>query len=689
MRSIRNIGIIAHIDAGKTTTTERMLFYSGKTHRMGEVDDGSATTDYLDQEKERGITITSAVVSLIWKKANINIIDTPGHVDFTGEVERSLRVLDGAAVIFSAVEGVESQSETVWHQADKYKIPRIVFINKLDRLGADFKSVVDEIKEKFSQHPLVVNIPFGYEDTFTGVADVIERKVYVWNRSTDGLNFEISSPQGKIAEEIEEQRNRLIDYLSDFSEKIAEQFISDGDAENSLIRSEIRKLVIQGNAVPVLCGASRRNIGVQPLLDAIVDYLPSPLDAKEIEVLTLKYSRPKKITLEPNAPFLGLVFKMILDEHVGKVHFIRVYEGTVKTKQPLKNLTNGKNEVIQKIFRIYADKRVERDSATMGDIVGVTGLKSSYTGNTISEDKRDFLLEEPSFPEPIVSVAVEPKTSANLDKLCETLGLFAQEDPTFRFAEDKETGQLIISGMGELYIDILAERLKRDFKIPVKLGNPRVAYRESVGRPNKTVSEVVKTLGGKKFLVRISLEVKPSEDHKNIFVVPKDWKFNDNAVVRKAVEEYAEEFKSYYFPGPIAGFPLMGVECRLYGVEAEDSINETVVLSSLEEVFEKACVAAEPLILEPLMSLEIFIPDDYFGEVIKSLHSLSADISHIEEKKKSKLIHAQVPLAKTFGYASSIRSLTKGKASYTMQFLKYEKLSEYDRNQLLKKICGY
>ncbi|MBN2363511.1 elongation factor G [candidate division WOR-3 bacterium] len=689
MRSIRNIGIIAHIDAGKTTTTERMLFYSGKTHKMGEVDEGSATTDYLDQEKERGITITSAVVSLLWKKANINIIDTPGHVDFTGEVERSLRVLDGSVVIFSAVEGVESQSETVWHQADKYKTPRIVYVNKLDRIGADFKSVVNEIKEKFSQFPLIVNIPYGYEENFTGVADVIERKILVWNRSTDGSSFEIKATDEKTTAEIENQRNFLIDYLSDFNDEIADQFINSGDADNDLIKSEIRKLTIQGKIVPVLCGASRRNVGVQPLLDAVMDYLPSPLDAKEIEVLTAKYGRSKKITLDPENPFLGLVFKIILDEHVGKVHFVRVYEGKLKTKQTVINLTTSKNEVVQKIFRIYADKRVERDVALMGDIVGVTGLKNSFTGNTLSEESRDFLLEEPTFPEPIVSVAVEPKASAHFDRLCETLNLFTQEDPTFKFAEDKETGQLIISGMGELYIDVLAERLKRDFKIPVKLGNPRVAYRESTGKTQKMTSDIIKNIGGKKHTVRVSLEVRPLENHKNVFIVPKDWKFNENNSVRKAVEEYAEEFKSYYFPGPIAGFPLMGVECRLLNVETDEDANETVVLSSLEEVFEKACAAADPVVLEPLMNLEIFVPDDYFGEVIKSLHSLSAEISHIEDKKKYKLVHAQVPLSKTFGYASAIRSLTKGKASYTMQFLKYEKLSEHDKDFLMKKIRGY
>ncbi|MBN1150442.1 elongation factor G [candidate division WOR-3 bacterium] len=688
MRSIRNIGVIAHIDAGKTTTTERMLYYSGKTHKMGEVDEGSATTDYLDQEKERGITITSAVVSLIWKKANINIIDTPGHVDFTGEVERSLRVLDGSVVIFSAVEGVESQSETVWLQADNYKIPRIVFVNKLDRTGADFKGLLDEIKEKFSQFPVVINMPYGEKENFSGVIDLIERKVVFWDKSSDGSTFKEKVPDESLSSEIEFQRNTLIDFLADYNEEIADQFINTGDADKELIKSEIRKLTISGKIVPVLCGASRRNIGVQPLLDAIIDFLPSPLDVNEIEVMKKRYGRIEKITLEQGNPFLGLVFKILLDEHVGKVHFVRIYEGNLKAKQTVKNLSSESNETIQKIFRIYANKRVERESAMMGEIIGVTGLKNSYTGDTLSDTERDFLLEKPEFPEPIVSVAVEPKVSAHLEKLCETLNLFTQEDPTFRFTEDKETGQLIISGMGELYIDVMAERLKRDFKIPIKLGNPRVAYKESIRKNHRALSDVSKTVGGKKYSVRITLEVKPLEDHRNVFVLPKDWEFGNNTV-KKTIEGYAEDFKTYYFPGPLAGYPLMGVECKLLKVETGEEVNETVVLSSLEEVFEKACTAAQPVILEPLMSLEIFAPDDYFGEVIKSLHSISAEISHIEDKKKFKLIHAQVFLSKTFGYASSVRSMTKGKASYTMQFLKYEKIDDDQTETLLMKIRGY
>lgn len=689
MKSIRNIGVIAHIDAGKTTTTERMLFYSGKIHKMGEVDEGSATTDYLDQEKERGITITSAVVSLIWKKANINIIDTPGHVDFTGEVERSLRVLDGAVVIFSAVEGVESQSETVWLQADNYKIPRIVYVNKLDRTGSDFQGLLDEIKEKFYQFPLIINLPYGENENFNGVVDLIEKKIFVWDKSTDGSVFKEKNPDESISREIEYQRNMLIDYLADYNDEIADQFINTGDADKELLKSEIRKLTISGKIVPVLCGASRRNIGVQPLLDAIIDFLPSPLDVNEIEVIKKRYGKIEKITLKQENPFLGLVFKILLDEHVGKVHFVRIYEGNLKSKQTVKNISSEKNEIIQKLYRIYANKRIERESAMMGEIIGVTGLKSSYTGDTLSDTQRDFLLEKPEFPEPIVSVAVEPKISSHLEKLCETLNLFTQEDPTFRFTEDKETGQLIISGMGELYIDVIAERLKRDFKIPIKLGNPRVAYKESISKKHRLLSDVSKTVGGKKFSVRITLEVKPLEGHKNIFVLSKDWEFGDNNVIKKIVKEYADDFKTYYFPGPLAGYPLMGIECNLLKIETGEECNETVILSSLEEVFEKACKAAQPIILEPLMSLEIFAPDDYFGEVIKSLHSISAEISHIEDRKKFKLIHAQVFLSKTFGYASTIRSMTKGKASFTMQFLKYEKINDSETEALLKKIRGY
>ena len=690
IEQIRNIGIIAHIDAGKTTVTERMLFYSGKTHRIGEVDEGTTITDFLEQEKERGITIESAVVSLLWKDNNINIIDTPGHVDFTGEVERSLRVLDGAVVIFSAVEGVESQSETVWHQADHYNVPRIVFINKMDRVGADFFSVINEMKDKFPQQQLILNIPVVVEDQFTGIIDLLTQQYQVWNSSDEGMTVssdKIPSDYQNLALKYHES---LMETLSDYDDKIAESYLEGKNINIENIKNTIRKLTIDNKIVPVLSGSAKKNIGVQPVMDSIADYLPSPNDFPEIKAINPEDNSICRIKTSPESPFLALVFKVVSDIHVGKLQYMRVYSGSIRNKVQVLNSSTGKKEIIQKIYAIYADKRVEVNFAKMGDIVEITGPKIASTGHSLTNYKEKYYLEKPVFPVPVVSLAIEPKSSSHLDKLYECLELLKQEDPTFKYSEDKETGQLIISGMGELYLEVLVERLKRNFGVPVNKGTPRVAYRESISSENVTSFEFSKIIGGKKYWAVVKIKVKPGSGLFCQFDIEKNLFSSFNKEIKVMLKNFEDSFKSTYIPGPLAGFPLMAISAQVTDLKInDDQIAEAVLDSALEIAFEKACQKADPVLLEPVMKMELFTPDEYLGEVMKSLNSLLAKVTSIEDRKTHKLIYSEAALSKTFGYATALRGLTKGKAMYTMQFSRYERLSPDEQQEVLKKFRGF
>lgn len=690
IENIRNIGIIAHIDAGKTTTTERMLFNSGKIHRMGEVDDGTTITDFLEQEKERGITIASAVVSLKWKDRTINIIDTPGHVDFTAEVERSLRILDGAVVIFSAVEGVESQSETVWHQADSYNVPRIVYVNKLDRMGADYNAVIDEMKDKFFQTPLILQLPIGKENAFKAIIDLVDMKKLIWNGESGKEEINICEISAEEMQIVKCYRDNLIEIISDHDDQIAETYLEGKEVDVDKLKKVIRDLTVQSIAVPVFCGASKKNIGIHPIMDSIVDYLPSPLDNPITKVISVKDNKIQDLKLTPDSPFLGLIFKIVSDVHVGRLLYMRVYSGSIKNKTLVKNTTIGKKEIIQKIFSVNANKKVEIDIASMGDIVEITGPKFATTGHTLTNYSENIYLEKLVFPEPVVSVAIEPRTSASFDKLFDVLNILSQEDPTFRFSEEKETGQLLISGMGELYLEVIVERLKREFNIPVNRGKPRVAYKESISLRNIVKDEFVRSIGGKKYIIDVELEVSPLNQRKCIFNIKRKLKNILPRYIKILIGKMENNFNLSYLPGPLAGFPLMGIEINLINLSFNDEqIVEAVLASAIETTFEKACSGAAPIILEPLMKIELFTPEEYIGEVMKSLNALFAKVTDIEDRNRYKVIHSEVPLSKTFGYTTYLRGLTKGKASYTMQFSRYEKLTDIEQKEILKKFRGF
>lgn len=689
IKNIRNIGIIAHIDAGKTTTTERMLYLSGKIHRMGEVDDGNTTTDFLELEKERGITIASAVVSLLWNNIDINIIDTPGHVDFTAEVERSLRVLDGAVVIFSAVEGIESQSETVWHQSDNYSIPRIVYINKLDRVGADFTSVVEGMSKKFDQNPIVLQFPLGEENDFNGIIDIIEKKKITWDKDTKGEKINISEIPKIMLKKTEEAYENIIDKLCDFNcDDILECYVNNKEITSTQIKKAIRKLTIEGKIVPVLCGSSKKYIGIQTLLDSIINYLPSPLDRNKINAID-EFKNNIKVPVSPESPFLGLIFKVSADPHIGKIFYMRAYSGYIKNKFSVNNTTVKKREIIQKIFYINADKRKEKNSCVMGDIIGISGLKHSSTGHTLSNFVDSFYLEKPIFPEPVVSLAVETRTNSDIEKLLNALELLSMEDPTFKYNEDKDTGQLIISGMGELYLDILVERLRRDFNIHVRKGNPRVAYKESISKKNISNFQGERIFGSKKYVFQVSMLVEPEEISGTKFLLDRNVDKIESIEVKKAILNCQNNLQNLIYAGPLAGFPLTAIKVELLEVEYEDeNIPEIVVSSIISDAFEDAIKKANPIILQPIMNLEVVTPEEFLGEVMRSLNSKLADITKIADRKNKKIIHSKIPLLKTFGYATVLRGITKGKATFTMQFERYKSLLQKDQTELLKKLKG-
>ena len=668
LSNVRNIGIVAHIDAGKTTTTERILFYTGKIHKHGDVHDGNTTTDFMIQERERGITIQSAAISCEWGKHAINIIDTPGHVDFTMEVERSLRVLDGAVCVFCAVGGVQPQSETVWRQADRYNVPRIAFINKMDRMGADFQRVVGELRDKLKAEASPVELPIGKEETFKGVVDLITMKGIIYDEASEGKTFTIGDIPGEMQEEAELARAELVEKIADLDEGVMETFLENGDLTAEEIYPAIRRLVVAGKMVPVLCGTSLKDKGVQPLLDAICAYLPSPLDRPSVAATDLKTGEIVLRKQSDDELLTSLVFKIATDPYVGKLFFVRVYGGTLKKGANAYNPRTKKRERIMKIVRLFADDQIEVDELKAGDIGALVGLKDCTTGDTLCAEMKPCYLERITAPQPVMFLAIEPKSSADKDKLVESMKSLAAEDPTCQVREDEETGQTILSGMGELHLEILVDRLKREFKCAANVGKPMVSYVETVTATGTTKFTFDRELGGKRHAVTLSLAVKPLERGEGIAIsLSRDFK---NTVPDKHLQDCVEQgLKDGILTGVLARYPMTDISVECLSAEVEDfEISDEVAFRSAAVMgFREAAEAASPEFLEPIMKLEITTPPESVGEVLGDLNSRRGVVLNMEQRADMQVVHARVPLAKLFGYATSIRSLTKGRASYSME----------------------
>ena len=668
LSNVRNIGIVAHIDAGKTTTTERILFYTGKIHKHGDVHDGNTTTDFMIQERERGITIQSAAISCEWNNHAINIIDTPGHVDFTMEVERSLRVLDGAVCVFCAVGGVQPQSETVWRQADRYNVPRLAFINKMDRMGADFNRVVDELKDKLKANACAIELPIGKEETFKGVIDLINMKEIVYDEASEGKKFTVGEVSAEFADDAALARAELVEKVADLDEEVMESFLEKGDLSAEELIPAIRRQVVAGRLVPVLCGTSLRDKGVQPLLDAICAYLPSPLDRPSVTATDLKSGEAVTRKQSDSELLTSIVFKIATDPYVGKLFFVRVYAGILKKGANAYNPRTKKRERIMKIVRLFADDQIEVDELKAGDIGAVVGLKDCTTGDTLCAEMKPCYLERITAPQPVMFLAIEPKSSADKDKLVESMYTLAAEDPTCQVREDEETGQTILSGMGELHLEILVDRLKREFKCAANVGKPMVSYVETVTAPATTKFSFDRELGGKRHAVTLTLAVKPLERGEGVKIdLSRDFR---NTVADKRLQECVEQgLKDGIATGVLARYPMtdLAVECVAAEMIDMEISDEVAFRSAAVMGFREAAENASPEFLEPIMKLEITTPPESVGEVLGDLNSRRGTVLDMSQRGDMQLVHARVPLAKLFGYATSIRSLTKGRASYSME----------------------
>jgi len=671
---LRNIGIMAHIDAGKTTTTERILYYSGRLHRMGEVHDGAATMDWMAQEKERGITITSAATTVAWRDHTINIIDTPGHVDFTIEVERSLRVLDGAVALFCAVGGVEPQSETVWRQADNYGVPRLAFVNKMDRIGADFYNVLEMIEKRLGANPVPMQIPIGEGDLFTGLVDLVEMKSVLYNENSLGALYELGEiPKGLVAK-AKEYRSKIFDAVADYDDEMMMKYLDgeDEDIPEAQLKSAIRKAVLDGKIVPVFCGSAFKNKGVQRLLDAVIDYLPSPLDKGPVEGEDPDKEKIVERSPSDDEPFSALAFKIMVDSYVGRLTFFRVYSGTVKIGSYLYNPISGKKERIGRLLQMHANRREDIESVSAGDIASVVGLKNTRTGDTLCDFKKRIILESMNFPEPVISVAIEPKTKADQEKLSVSLEKLSDEDPTFRVRTDEETGQTIISGMGELHLEIIIDRLLREFKVGASVGKPQVAYKETITSSVESEGKFVRQSGGRGQYGHVIIEMEPSEPGEG-FV------FEDKIVGGTIPREYITSVKNgiegAMKNGVLAGFPVEDVKVRLIDGSYHDvDSNEMAFKVAGSMAFQNGAKKADPVLMEPVFNLEIIVPEEYLGDVIGDLNARRGKISGILPRKDAQVISGSVPLREMFGYATDLRSISQGRAIYTMQFSHYEQV---------------
>jgi elongation factor G len=672
---IRNIGIIAHIDAGKTTTSERILFYTGRIHKMGEVHEGTAELDWMVQERERGITITSATTTCFWKNHRINLIDTPGHVDFTVEVQRSLRVLDGAVTILDGSEGVEPQSETVWRQADEYKVPRIIFVNKLDKVGADFYMCLDSIRKKLGVKPLPLQIPIGSESSFVGMIDLVEMRALYWDTDELGKDYRVGEIPKELEEKAKHYRDKLIEAVCEEDEELLEMYLEGKEPDLETVKKMIRKLTISTKAFPVLGGSSLRNKGIQPLLDAIVDYLPSPLDLPPVKGYKDDGSVVERKPLDTE-PLTALAFKVMSDPYVGKLVFTRVYSGVLKSGMYVYNSTKGKKERVSRILLMHANKREEIEETSAGNVVALVGLKDTTTGDTIiAENSEKIVLESIKFPEPVISMAVEPKTKEDLDKLSNVLAKLQEEDPTFKVKVDPETNQTLIMGMGELHLEIMVDRMIREFKVQINVGKPQVAYRETIETSAKAEGKYIKQTGGRGQYGHVFIEIEPLPRGSGFkFIdkivggrIPKEFIPAVEAGIREAMES-----------GVIAGYPVVDVQVTLFdGSYHEVDSSELAFKIAASKAFKDAMKQASPVLLEPIMRIDVVTPEEYLGDVLGDLNSRRAKIISMDQRGNTRVITAHIPLAETFGYTTVLRSLTQGRASYIMQFEKYEPLPKH------------
>ena len=666
----RNVGIMAHIDAGKTTTTESILFYTGVEHKLGEVHEGAATMDWMEQEQERGITITSAATTCFWRGHRINIIDTPGHVDFTVEVERSLRVLDGAVAVFSAVDGVQPQSETVWRQADKYKVPRIAFFNKMDRIGADFSMCVNDIKEKLGANPVPIQLPIGAEDNFEGIVDLIKMHEVVWPVDSDnGQNFEIREIRAELKDQAEELRQHMLESIVETSDELMEKFFGGEEITEEEIRSALRVATIDNVIVPVTCGTAFKNKGVQALLDAIVDYMPAPTDVAMVKGTDMKDpSIEIDREMSDEAPFAALAFKVMTDPFVGKLTFFRVYAGIVEKGSYVLNSTKGKKERMGRILQMHANKREEIDAVYCGDIAAAVGLKETTTGDTLCAEDAPIVLEKMEFPEPVISVAVEPKTKADQEKMGIALSKLAEEDPTFKVKTDEETGQTIISGMGELHLEIIVDRMKREFKVESTVGKPQVAYRETILGTTDQEVKYAKQSGGRGQYghVKIILEPNPGKDFEFVN------KITGGVIPREYIPAVEKGCREALESGVVAGYPMVDVKVTLYdGSYHEVDSSEMAFKVAGSMAVKQAAAKSNPIILEPVFKVEVTTPEEYMGDIIGDLNSRRGMIGGMIDRNGAKIITAKVPLSEMFGYATDLRSKSQGRANYSMEFSEY------------------
>jgi len=677
---------MAHIDAGKTTTTERILYYTGVTYKIGEVDEGTAVMDWMVQEQERGITITSAATTCLWKDHRINIIDTPGHVDFTVEVERSLRVLDGAVALFDSVAGVEPQSETVWRQADKYGVPRIAFMNKMDRVGADFFMSVESMIERLGAHPVPLQIPLGAEGEFKGAIDLVNMKAIYFEDETLGTKYAEGDIPDRIMPVAREYRGKMLEMLADVDDTIMDKFLKGEEIYIEEIKAAIRKGTIQQKITPVLCGSAFRNKGVQLLLDAIIDYLPSPLDIPPVVGISPEDGSKIVRRVEDSEPFSALAFKVMTDPFVGQLTFIRVYSGVLQAGSSVYNSTKDVKERVGRLLKMHANKREEIKEVSAGDIAAVVGLRNALTGDTLCDEKKPVVLLSMEFPEPVMSVAIEPKTKADQEKLSQALSKLAQEDPSFKVSFNEETGQTIISGMGELHLEIIVDRLLREFKVGANVGKPQVAYKETIRAKSKAEGKFVRQTGGRGQYGHVCLEVEPSEPGKTLeFVnaivggsIPREY----IPAVEKGIKESADR-------GILAGYPIVDVKVKLYdGSYHEVDSSEMAFKIAGSIGFREAARKANPVLLEPIMSIEAVTPEEYLGDVIGNLSSRRGKVQSIERRGNAQIIKAQAPLSEMFGYATDLRSMTQGRATYTMQFSHYEEVPKGVSEEIVAKVRG-
>ncbi|NKZ14622.1 elongation factor G [Mycolicibacterium septicum] len=691
LNKVRNIGIMAHIDAGKTTTTERILYYTGVNYKIGETHDGASTTDWMEQEQERGITITSAAVTCFWNNNQINIIDTPGHVDFTVEVERSLRVLDGAVAVFDGKEGVEPQSEQVWRQADKYDVPRICFVNKMDKLGADFYFTVQTIKDRLGAKPLVIQLPIGAENDFEGIIDLVEMNAKVWRGETKlGESYETVEIPADLADKAAEYRSELMDTVAETDEALLEKYLGGEELTIDEIKGAIRKLTVNSELYPVLCGSAFKNKGVQPMLDAVIDYLPSPLDVESVKG-HVPGKEDEEVLRKPSTdePFAALAFKIAVHPFFGKLTYVRVYSGKVESGAQVINATKGKKERLGKLFQMHANKENPVESASAGHIYAVIGLKDTTTGDTLCDPNQQVVLESMTFPDPVIEVAIEPKTKSDQEKLGTAIQKLAEEDPTFKVHLDQETGQTVIGGMGELHLDILVDRMRREFKVEANVGKPQVAYRETIRRKVEKVEFThKKQTGGSGQFAKVLIDLEPfiGEDGAT-------YEFENKVTGGRIPREYipsvdagAQDAMQY---GVLAGYPLVNLKVTLLdGAYHEVDSSEMAFKVAGSQVLKKAAQAAQPVILEPIMAVEVTTPEDYMGEVIGDLNSRRGQIQAMEERSGARVVKAQVPLSEMFGYVGDLRSKTQGRANYSMVFDSYAEVPANVAKEIIAKATG-